>query len=132
MNYIAILVAAIASFVLGGLWYGPVFGKTWMKLEGFTPESMRAMPLSAKQAMVFGFINTVVGTAVLSWLIGALGITTIAAAINPIFCVWLGFVATNSIGDWLWKGKSFKLFLFVGAYQIISMAIATAILIAMM
>lgn len=129
MNYVSILVAALASFVLGAIWYGPVFGKTWQKLEGLSMDDMKNMPLSPKQAMIFGFINTVVGTAVLSWLISALGIITISDAIIPIFLVWLGLVATNSIGDWLWKGKSLKLFLFVSSYQIISMAIATVILV---
>ncbi|HLD39833.1 MAG TPA: DUF1761 family protein, partial [Candidatus Nanoarchaeia archaeon] len=33
-NYLAVLVAAIAAYVVGFLWYGPVFGKKWMALMG--------------------------------------------------------------------------------------------------
>lgn len=34
VNYLAVLVSAIASMVLGMIWYNPsVFGNTWMKLS---------------------------------------------------------------------------------------------------
>ncbi len=29
-NWWAILVATVVAFVLGGLWYGPIFGKAWL------------------------------------------------------------------------------------------------------
>jgi hypothetical protein len=96
-----------------------------------TMESMKSMPLSPKQAMTFGFINALVMNAVLAWLIGVLGITSFGAAIQPLGIVWLGFVATNTVGDWLWKGRPFGLFLFNSAYQILSLAIAAAILVSL-
>ena len=39
INHLAVIAAAIASFVLGGLWFGPLFGSAWMKENGFTPET---------------------------------------------------------------------------------------------
>jgi hypothetical protein len=39
-NYLAILVAAISTVVLGFLWYGPLFGKPWMKLMDIDPSKM--------------------------------------------------------------------------------------------
>ncbi len=40
INYLAVVVAAIANMVLGFLWYGSLFGKQWIKLSGFTAEAM--------------------------------------------------------------------------------------------
>jgi hypothetical protein len=40
-NLLAILVAAATGFLIGGLWYGPLFGKAWMAEHGFTEEQMR-------------------------------------------------------------------------------------------
>src|SRR5688572_1633570 len=40
MNYLAILVAAVAGMAVGFFWYGPLFGKIWVKLSGFTKEDM--------------------------------------------------------------------------------------------
>jgi hypothetical protein len=36
-----ILAALIIAFVIGYIWYGPLFGKTWMKLVGLTEEKCR-------------------------------------------------------------------------------------------
>ena len=41
-NLLAILVAAATGFLIGGLWYGPLFGKAWMAEHGFTEEQLRA------------------------------------------------------------------------------------------
>lgn len=40
INHLAVLVAAISMFVLGGLWYGPLFGKAWMDANGFTEQDL--------------------------------------------------------------------------------------------
>jgi hypothetical protein len=41
LNIWAVLVAAISTFVVGWLWYGPLFGKQWMSLVGLTEEKIR-------------------------------------------------------------------------------------------
>ena len=52
LNWWAILVATVAAFALGGLWYGPLFGKPWM---GFEPGIVLLFT-------VFGFVvGTLVG-----------------------------------------------------------------------
>ena len=41
VNYLAVLVAAIVSMVIGGLWYSPLlFGNVWMKLSGITQKDV--------------------------------------------------------------------------------------------
>jgi hypothetical protein len=47
LNHIAVLVAALSMFALGGLWYSPVLlGKIWMRANGFTAEDLqRGSPL---------------------------------------------------------------------------------------
>ena len=40
LNYWAIVVATVASFALGGLWYGPLFGKSWLLALGKTEEDI--------------------------------------------------------------------------------------------
>jgi hypothetical protein len=41
VSLLATLLATVLSFVLGGLWYGPVFGKPWMRLVGVTEATLR-------------------------------------------------------------------------------------------
>ena len=40
LNWLAILVATVAAFALGGVWYGPVFGKAWQRLVGISDEDI--------------------------------------------------------------------------------------------
>ena len=42
MNILIILLAALAAFLVGGLWYGPVFGKAWIRLIGKAADGLPA------------------------------------------------------------------------------------------
>jgi len=52
INYLAVLAAALSTFVLGGLWYSPLlFGKAWMRANGFTEADLQAF----SKARMFGW-----------------------------------------------------------------------------
>jgi hypothetical protein len=127
MNYWAILGAAVASFVIGMLWYGPVFGKLWMKLAGITPKSMKRMNLTPVAAMSMGFIASLVTAYVLSHFAKMLSIATWGYAANFAFWAWLGLVAPVQLGVFLWEGKPFKLFLLNTAYSLVVLIVMTGI-----
>ena len=40
INLIAVGLAGLMGMTVGALWYGPIFGKQWMKLMGFTKETI--------------------------------------------------------------------------------------------
>lgn len=69
INWLAVVVAAVSTFILGGLWYGPLFGKTWMAASGMTEEKAK----QGNMAMIFGvsFLLQLVAAAVLAMFIGA-------------------------------------------------------------
>ena len=51
VNWLAVLVAALASFAIGSLWYSPVlFGKAWQRLSGMTDDKVK----SGNMAKIFG------------------------------------------------------------------------------
>jgi len=51
INHLAVFAGAIAAFVIGGLWYSPLlFGKPWMKVNGFTPKDLEG----GNPALIFG------------------------------------------------------------------------------
>ena len=58
MNWLAIIAAAVAIFVVGFIWYGPLFGKAWMESTGMTEEKAKAgnMPLIFGLSLVFAVI----------------------------------------------------------------------------
>ncbi len=129
VNYMAVLVAALAGFVFGFLWHGPIFGKLWIGLMGFTAKQMEE---GAKKGMcmtmVYGFLAQVVTAFVLSQLLAALGITNILSAITLSVWIWLGFVVTVLLNGVLWEGRSVKLYLFNLAYYLGSFAILAVVI----
>jgi len=63
INWVAVIIGAVAAYALGALWYSPkLFGTGWMKAVGLTPDSKgKVMPAMVTQA---------VGTFLLAWVIG--------------------------------------------------------------
>ena len=60
VNYGAVVVAALSTFLLGGLWYSPLlFGKVWMKANGFTLEQVEGFSKGRMfgWSLVFAFIQ---------------------------------------------------------------------------
>lgn len=58
INYLAVIVAAVAYLIIGWLWYSPLFGAAWMKGIGKTKEQVAAgaSALNYILALIFGFI----------------------------------------------------------------------------
>lgn len=119
LNYIAIVIAAAASFMFGGIWYG-VLAKPWMAAAGIDDATMKASKEAGKTTalMIKAFISSLVMAWVLAGLIGHLGkgqVTIYNGIISGAF-VWLGFVATTLITNHGFQMQSGKLTLIDGGH----------------
>lgn len=128
INYWTVLGAAVASFVIGMLWYGPLFRKQWMKLSGVTAASMKKMKVTPARAMSIGFVAVLLTAYVLSNFVHVLGITTFSTAAQFAFWAWLGLVAPVQLGAYLWEGKPFKLFALNTTHNLIVLIVMSGIL----
>ena len=115
-NYIAVLVAAIAGWLTGALWYG-VLGKSWVAAQGRTMEEFKAQQaagigkLSAQLPFLLALVAAIVMSWVLAGMIGHLGsgqVTLKNGVISAGF-VWLGFVATTITVGNAFSGHKFML-----------------------
>lgn len=127
LNLWAVLVAAVASVILGSVWYSPpVFGMAWMKWSGLSEKDMQ------KEGMWKRYVVLFIGQLVMSFILANL-VATIQAigAVEGVLLgimVWLGFVATITLGSVLWENKPIKLYFLNNAYNIIQFALMGAIL----
>lgn len=129
MNYLAILVAAIATMVLGFLWYGPLFGKPWMKLAGLTTEKISEMKKKGMtKTYMVSMLASLIMAYVLSFFVSSVGADTAVAGTVVGLWVWVGFVATTMINDVLFLNKSVNLYSINTGYQLVSLLIMGAIL----
>lgn len=90
---LAIGLAAVVGFLVGGVWYGALFGKLWPRLHGYdTPEKTAAMAKNAGQAFGVMFVGEIFMAFGLAILIGTFGIK---GAVNGAI---LGLVISLTIG----------------------------------
>ena len=115
LNWLAVIVAAASSFLLGGLWYSPVmFGKIWGREAGI---EKAAGSQAGHPAKVFGisFMFALIAAAVFAWWIGpnvalpeALGYGLLAGA---------GFAATSFGINYQFANRSTVMWLIDGGYH---------------
>jgi len=125
INYLAVLVAALSSFVTGFLWYAPFsLGNIWMKEAGISEEKAK----QANMAKIFS----------LSFLLSLIISYNLAAFLGPdAGLVWgitagalagIGWVSASLGIIYLFEGKSLKLFLINAGYQAVTYMVAGGII----
>ena len=124
LNFLAVLLAALSSFLLGGLWYSPaLFGALWQREAGDTRKAGEGHP-----ARVFGvsFLFAVVAAAAYAWLIPAPA-DTMQALIQGLG-VGAGIAAASFGINYQFANRSTKLLLIDGGYHTVQFAIYGVVL----
>ena len=104
VNYVAVLVAAIAVFVLGWLWYSPLlFYKPWMRARGMDPAAAMAGAKMPGGKLVVELLRCIVLAYVIARLVALLGISSWMGAVHFGFLLWIGFPVILLIGSMLWE-----------------------------
>lgn len=124
LNWLAILVSTAAAFMLGGIWYGPVFGKAWMNALGKTEDDIQPTPTP----FVISFVTALVTSIVLAALIQALGFDTAVDGILLGLFVGVGFIAMAMGSDSAFCGWGLPLFLIQSGYRVVYSVVMGAIL----
>jgi len=106
VNYLAVLVAAIAAYLAGAIYYGWM-GKTWMKAARINPEDAKMSPV----LMITGFACELVMAWVMAGVIGHLGEgqVTIRNGMISGALLWLGFMATTLTINQRYQGFGWNL-----------------------
>src|SRR5215208_6099808 len=131
VNYLAVLVAAIVIFMLGGLWYSPVlFAKRWIALQGRTEEEMRAQAAGANMPLMYlsAFIASFITAWVLAIMVSHFAPQPAVHGAMIGLLAWLGFAATTSYATALFSGKPKQLWLIDTTYNLVSFMLAGLIL----
>ncbi|CAN5206544.1 DUF1761 domain-containing protein [soil metagenome] len=97
INILAVIVATVLQFMAGALWYGPLFGKMWMKIhhcDGLSKEELAKMQKEIMPYYGLQFLVTLVTTVILGILIKNL---PQYSAHYLAFLLWLGFIVPTQI-----------------------------------
>ena len=123
INWLAVLVAAFAGFAIGGVWYGPLFGKAWMAETGMTEAKAR----SGNPALTYGltFVLNLVAAVSLAMFIGQ---GDLSFGIFAGFMTGATFVSVALGITYLFEQRSLRLWLINAGYQTLLFTVMGALL----
>lgn len=110
LNFWAIVVAAVAALVVGGLWYSPMlFGKAWMALRGVSPDAAAAGRVPVGELLA-EFARSLVMAYVISRFVVLLEVDGWRGALQLGFWLWIGFNATLLLGSVIHESMPWPLY----------------------
>ena len=129
LNYVAILVATVMSFLIGWLWYSPLlFGKPWMEAMGLTQEKIKQQQAEGGMGkmMAIGFCLAFLTAFYLAHF--AVPGMEVGTTIKWALFSWLGLVVTTNASDYLWGKRSMKLFMINMAHHAVVITAVSVLL----
>lgn len=134
VNYLAIIVATVANFFFGFLWYTPLFGKAWAKELGIVVTGKPPAGALAK-----GMIMNVIGNFLMAYVFAhnnaawsfvpdMANYSNMGIILSSGIFTWLGFYLPVDLNTVAWEQKSWKFFAINTSYHLGSTLIAATIL----
>ena len=132
IDLVSVVVAAVAAFIIGFMFHGPLFGKLWMKLADIHPTGNEKLSDMVPQ-MLKNMVANLVCAYVLAMFIFVTAryynnVGNIVGGMGIAFWAWLGFLVTSTSMDVIWMGKSKKLWAFEIVASLVSFLAMGAIL----
>lgn len=133
VNYLAVLLAGVASMVVGFVWYSPLlFAKPWMKLMGYTEKSIKEDQAAMGKTYAVSFVVALVTAYVLYHVMvmseNYFHYPMLQTGLTSGFWMWLGFVAPVQLTDVLFGKKKLNLFYINTGYQLVTLLAMGAVL----
>lgn len=126
LNWVAILVAAIASFLFEALWYS-IFLNQWIAGIGRTMQWLMSTGLNPAIQYGTAIICSIIVAAVLSICIQASGEQTLRRGILCGALIWLGFVATTWATEYIFEVRSIQIYLINTGFWLVDLMLIGAI-----
>jgi hypothetical protein len=125
-NYVAVVVAAIAYWLLGAVWYGVVFSKPWMALENMSMEQAKSMN------PVLPYIISFLLGALIAYSLAQICIwrnaNTVGRGASVGVLLWIGFVGPITYTTYMFEMRPKELFAINQFYPLFGMVLMGAII----
>jgi hypothetical protein len=126
VNWIGVIVCVVLNFAVGFVWYSPkVFFNVWWRALG---KGDTEMGNAGPTVWGLTFVAAVVEAVAVSFMLTAMGSTTLASGLLAGFMIWFGFVATTHLVNNLFAGRPFKVWAIEAGNHLIYLLITGAVL----
>lgn len=130
VNYVAVVFAGVAGWLVGALWYW-VLGKPWMAANNMTPDAMKARGGPSPLPFIIAFAANLIMAWAIAGLLGHFGEFTIGNGIISGAACWLGFVITTMAVNNVFAKRKPALLLIDGGHWLAVLMVQGAIIGAM-
>ncbi|MBO6796950.1 DUF1761 domain-containing protein [Maricaulis sp.] len=127
LNIIASLVAGLAFWMLGYLWYGNLFLDPWTAMQNFTPEQEAYGEANMGMLMGLGFLIALISSGFIGFVLRKIGATELVDTIKMSLVLCFGFVALTQLYDVVYALEPMHLFFIDAGYQVIGFPLMAAI-----
>ena len=133
INYIAVIFVAIFNIFLGMIWWHDVFfGKQWRELMGWGSMTEKELKVKQKEsgpAYVTSMVSSLVIAFFMAGLLDMLETETLGGAFRLAWVLWVAFVATTSLVDYMYAERRVKLWVINYGYHLVSFIMMALILV---
>jgi hypothetical protein len=127
INYLSIVVAALAGFGVGAIWY-MVLGNAWLDALDKTEDDIKGSGAAQATPFIIALVADLVMAMMLAGLMGHLGDVSIRGGLISGFFVWVGFVITTMGVNHAFSGASPKLTAIDGGHWLAVLLVMGAII----
>ena len=125
-NYAAVVVAAIAYWMLGALWYGVLFSKPWMELEHISMEQAKSMN------PVLPYVITLLLNVLIAYVVAQICVwrnaNTVGRGAAVGVLLWVGIVGPLTFTTYMYEMRPHLLFAINEFYPLAGLVLMGAIL----
>jgi len=129
INFLAVVVAAVVAFIIGGLWYSPLlFAKLWVNAHGYSEEQVKDMQKGAGKAYAVTLVCDFLIALAIAVLAGYIHLEHCVQGLKLGLLVWAGFAMPLGLTANMFSGKRITVFYIDTAYQLVYLVIMGAII----
>lgn len=122
MTIAGIVIAVVAGNIIGMLWFSKrAFGASWARMNGIDKVSHDEKIAAMRRGLTVGTIALIVMVSMLAILFSLANINTIPQGLFTSAYLWLGFVAPTFAMNYVYAGKSLRLYLIDALYYLLVM-----------
>jgi hypothetical protein len=126
MNWLAILCAAAAYWVLGALWYSKLFSKPWV--QAIERHGIKLQPSGMAIKLIVTFIANLIAAIVLAKLFGQLHVVDVLRGVKIGAALAVAFSATALTMIYVWQSAPPKLWAIDTSFHVVGCMLMGAIL----
>ena len=126
LNFLAVIVTAVASYIIAAIWYAVLFSKLWKKLTGI--EDMKPAPVKMIIVFAGAFVMSFILFHIVAFENKFFEISGLSGGLMAGFHCWLGFIAPVTLMNVMYEKRPWKLWMLDNAFWLVDLLVMGIIL----